>query len=80
MPEWRGLLSPADYGFPFKQQSLKPLSLNSCASRSSWAKSIRATARIRFTPLRSFAFCESVRAKPGYPDAAADPHMAVVPL
>jgi hypothetical protein len=25
-----------------------------CASRSSWAKSIRVTARIRFTPLRSF--------------------------
>jgi len=27
IPEWRGLLSPADYGVPFKQQQPKPLCL-----------------------------------------------------
>jgi hypothetical protein len=59
--------SPADYGLPFRSpdpaitgHALKP-------SRSPWARSIRATAQIRFTSLRSFAFCESVHARGGCP-------------
>jgi hypothetical protein len=59
--------SPADYGLPFR--SLDPAIAGHVArpSRSPWARSTRATAQIRFTSLRSFAFCESVHARGGYP-------------
>jgi hypothetical protein len=43
----------------------RPLPLT--PSRSPWARSIRATAQIRFTPLRSVAFCESVHVRCGCP-------------
>ena len=59
--------SPADYGFPFR--CLDPAIAGHAAkpSRSPWARSTRATAQIRFTSLRSFAFCESVHARGGCP-------------
>lgn len=59
--------SPADYGLPFRSPDPAITGHAAKPSRSPWARSIRATAQIRFTSLRSFAFCESVHARGGCP-------------
>jgi hypothetical protein len=66
-PSGEPLCSPADYGLPFRPLRLSLSAATQNPSRSPWARSTRATARIRFTSPRSVAFCESVHARGGCP-------------
>jgi hypothetical protein len=72
--------SPADYGLPLR--SLDPAITGHVAkpSRSPWARSTRATAQIRFTSLRSFAFCESVHVRSGCPTPHGRSSLGFLPL
>ena len=72
--------SPADYGLPFRPNDPAIAGHAAKPSRSPWARSIRATAQIRFTSLRSFAFCESVHARSGCPTPHGRSSPGLLPL
>lgn len=79
-PSGESLHSPADYGLPFGHLERSLTATPATPSRSPWARSTRATARIRLTSLRSVAFCESVHVGGGCPTPHGRSSLGFLPL